>query len=69
MAIQFLLPNDLKCIAGLFCEKNPRITVFQYKMSLWRYGVVYDWNMRLNMDNRQIRTLEQVKQFVDSSQE
>ena len=26
MAIQFLLPNDLKCIAGLFCEKNPRIT-------------------------------------------
>ena len=27
MAIQFLLPNDLKCIAGLFYEKNPRITV------------------------------------------
>jgi len=22
MAIQFLLPNDLKCIAGLFCEKE-----------------------------------------------
>jgi hypothetical protein len=29
MAIQFLLPNDLKCIAGLFCEKNPRITAYE----------------------------------------
>ena len=37
-------------------------------MSLWRYGVVYDWNMRLNMYDRQLRTLEQVKQFVDGSQ-
>jgi len=37
-------------------------------MSLWRYGLVYDWNMRLNMDDREVRTLEQVKQFVDSSQ-
>ena len=37
-------------------------------MSLWRYGVVYDWNMRLNMDDRQLLTLEQVKQFVDVSQ-
>ena len=35
-------------------------------MSLWRYGVVYDWNMRLNMDDRKLRTLEQVKQFVES---
>jgi len=35
-------------------------------MSLWRYGVVYDWNMRLNMDDRKLRTLEQVKQFMES---
>jgi hypothetical protein len=34
MAIQFLLPNDLKCIAGLFCEKNPRITEYQLA---WQY--------------------------------
>ena len=37
-------------------------------MSLCRYGLVYDWNMQLNMDDKQLRTLEQVKQFVDSSQ-
>jgi len=37
-------------------------------MSPWRYGVVYDWNMQLIMDDKQIQTLEQVKQFVDSSQ-
>jgi transposase InsO family protein len=37
-------------------------------MSPWRYGVVYDWNMQLIMDDKEIRTLEQVKQFVDSSQ-
>ena len=35
-------------------------------MSLRRYGVVYDWNMRLNMDDRKLRTLEQVKQFMES---
>jgi hypothetical protein len=29
---------------------------------------VYDWNMRLNMDDKQLRTLEQAKQFVTSSQ-
>jgi len=34
----------------------------------WRYGVVYDWNMQLIMDDKQIQTLEQVQQFVDSSQ-
>ena len=37
-------------------------------MSLWRYGVVYDWDMQLIMDDKEVRTLEQVKQFVDSSQ-
>ena len=37
-------------------------------MSPWRDGVVYDWNMQLNMDDKQIQTLEQVKQFVVSSQ-
>ena len=37
-------------------------------MSLWRYGVVYDWNMQLIMDDKEIWTLEQVEQFVDSSQ-
>jgi hypothetical protein len=37
-------------------------------MSPWRYGVVYDWNMQLIMDDKEVRTLEQVKQFVDSSQ-
>ena len=37
-------------------------------MSPWRYGVVYDWNMQLIMDDKQIQTLKQVKQFVDSSQ-
>ena len=37
-------------------------------MSLWRYGVVYDWNMQLIMDDKEIRTLEQVKQFAESSQ-
>ena len=37
-------------------------------MSPWRYGVVYDWNMQLIMDDKQIQTLEQVKQFVASSQ-
>lgn len=36
-------------------------------MSLNRYGFVYDGNMQLNMDDKQIRTLEQVKQFVESS--
>ena len=36
-------------------------------MSPWRYGVVYDWNMQLNMDDKELQTLEQVKQFVDSS--
>jgi len=37
-------------------------------MSLNRYGLFYDGNMRLNMDDKELRTLEQVKQFVDSSQ-
>ena len=37
-------------------------------MSPGRYGVVYDWNMQLIMDDKQIQTLEQVKQFVASSQ-
>lgn len=37
-------------------------------MSLNRYGFVYDGNMRLNMDDKQLRTLEQVKQFIASSQ-
>ena len=37
-------------------------------MSPWRYGVVYDLNMQLNMDDKQIQTLEQVEQFVASSQ-
>jgi len=37
-------------------------------MSPWRYGVVYDWDMRLNMNDEQIQTLEQVQQFIDSSQ-
>jgi transposase InsO family protein len=37
-------------------------------MSPWRYGVVYDWNMRLNMNDEQLQTLEQVQQFMDSSQ-
>ena len=37
-------------------------------MSPWRYGVGYDWNMQLNMDDKQIQTLEQVQQFVASSQ-
>ena len=37
-------------------------------MSPWRYGVGYDWNMQLNMDDKELQTLEQVKQFVDSSQ-
>jgi hypothetical protein len=36
-------------------------------MSPWRYGVVYDWNMQLIMDDKQIQTLEQVQQFVASS--
>ena len=30
--------------------------------------IVYDWNMQLIMDDQQLRTLEQVKQFVDSTQ-
>jgi len=25
---------------------------------------LYDWNMQLNMDDKQIQTLEQVQQFV-----
>ena len=29
-------------------------------MSPWRYGVVYDWNMQLNMDDKQIQTSEKV---------
>ena len=37
-------------------------------MSLYSYVIVYDWNMQLNMDDKQIQTLEQVKQFVVSSQ-
>src|ERR1035437_658538 len=37
-------------------------------MSPWRYGVVYDWDMRLKMNDEQLQTLEQVKQFIDSSQ-
>jgi hypothetical protein len=37
-------------------------------MSPWRYGVVYDWNMILNMNDEQLQTLEDVKQFIDSSQ-
>ena len=37
-------------------------------MSPWRYVVVYDWNMQLFMDDKEVRTLEQVKQFVESSQ-
>jgi hypothetical protein len=37
-------------------------------MSLCSYEVVYDWNMQLNMDDKQIQTLEQIKQFVESSQ-
>ena len=37
-------------------------------MSLNRYGLFYDGNMRLNMDDKQIRTLEQVKHFIASSQ-
>ena len=37
-------------------------------MSPWSYGVVYDWNMKLNMNDEQLQTLEQIKQFIDSSQ-
>ena len=37
-------------------------------MSPRRYRVVYDWNMQLIMDDKQIQTLEQVQQFVESSQ-
>lgn len=37
-------------------------------MSPWRYEVVYDWNMQLIMDDKQIQTLEQIQQFVASSQ-
>ena len=37
-------------------------------MSPWRYGVVYDWNMRLNMNDEQLQSLEEVKQFTNSSQ-
>jgi len=37
-------------------------------MSPWRYGVVYDWDMKLNMNDEQLQTLEQIKQFIDSSQ-
>jgi hypothetical protein len=37
-------------------------------MSPWKYGVVYYWNMKLNMNDAQLHTLEQVKQFIDSSQ-
>ena len=37
-------------------------------MSLNRYGLFYDGNMRLNMDDKELRTLEQVKQFIASSQ-
>ena len=49
-------------------DEPERCSYFHYKMSLWRYGFIYDWNMRLNIDDKQLRTLEQVKQFVDSSQ-
>src|SRR5659263_97489 len=38
-------------------------------MSPCRYGVVYDWDMRLNMNDEQLQTIEQVNQFIDSSQE
>ena len=37
-------------------------------MSLYSYVIVYDWNMQLNMDDKELQTLEQVKQIVDSSQ-
>ncbi len=37
-------------------------------MSLNRYGFIYDWNIRLNIDDKQLRILEQIKQFVVSSQ-
>ena len=37
-------------------------------MSLIRDGLFYDGDMRLNMDDKELRTLEQVKQFVASSQ-
>jgi transposase InsO family protein len=37
-------------------------------MSPWKYGVVYYWNMKLNINDAQLHTLEQVKQFIDSSQ-
>ena len=30
--------------------------------------LVYDWDMRLSMNDEQIQTLEQVKQFVEGSQ-
>jgi putative endonuclease len=38
-------------------------------MSPCSYGVVYDWDMRLNMNDEQLQTIEQVNQFIDSSQE
>ncbi len=40
-------------------EEPERSSCLHYKMSLNRYGLVYDGDMRLNMDDKELRTLEQ----------
>lgn len=42
-----------------------RLLVYsENKMNLWRYGLVYDWEIRLNMNEEQLQKLEQVMLFV-----
>ena len=55
------------------------VSLFQYKMSLKRVSIsnadkpeklgqlVYDWDMRLIMNDEQLQTIEQVKQFLEGS--
>jgi len=61
------LHSDVKRKTLPIQDEPEQSSYFQCKMNLYRYGVIYDWNMRLNMNDKQLRTLEQVKQFIANS--